>query len=679
MKKRFFNSLICIIMIFVMLPFSLSAVFATEDTAEDAAFDAAAAVMDKINEIGNVTMYSGNKIREARTAYDELPDSDKDCVENLSILTDAESALLRLYAEVADTDHAATYEATGQYIEGLGTPTVGSVGGEWMVICLTRSGRACPDGYYENAAGYIQENINDSEQLHKAKSTDNARVILALTAAGYDVTDVDGHNLLRGLSDMNYLKKQGLNGPIWALIAFDSYAYELPQNENEDAQATREGIISYILEKQISDGGWSIYGKIADPDMTGMAIQALAPYYNTNPDVAAAVERALDCLSAIQHENGGFGSIDGSCSESCAQVIVALTALGIDPEADARFVKNGVSVLDALCMFAIDEGGFAHIQNGGLNGMATEQGYYALASYFRFLAGETSLYDMTDVEIYIEEDPNGSEAIEDSADTEDTEHFEDTEYSEENEYFEDTEYTEDSEYSEDTEYTEDYDADASENDYDEPEDSLPTEGDITEEEVVEEAEVTEKIIFTENTFADVTKDAWYYEAVKYVYENDIMQGTSNGFEPEGEMTRAMLVTVLYKWENPENTENAHSFTDVPKGEWYSDAVMWAAEKNIVNGVSENKFAPDKAVTREQMALILYRYAKMQGYDVNVKADIPCFTDMEDVSDWALDATLWANSVSLVSGTSKTTLSPKDTATRAQVATILMRFCETISK
>lgn len=301
-------------------------------------------------------------------------------------------------------DHKAIYEANISYISSLGTPSVGSTGGEWMVIDLTRSGYDCPDGYYENVVEYVNENINEKEQLHRAKSTDNSRVILALTSAGYDVTDVDGHNLLMGLTDMTYLKKQGINGPIWALIAFDCYGYEIPVNADATEQVTHEKLIAYILEKQLADGGWAMSGNIADPDMTGMAIQSLAPYYNTNPDVRTAIDKAIVCLSEKQYDNGGFGSIDGVCSESCAQVIVALTALGINPETDSRFVKNGVSVVDAMCMFAVEGGGFAHIPNGGINGMATEQAQYALAAYFRFLDGKTSLYDMTDVDVYTKEE-----------------------------------------------------------------------------------------------------------------------------------------------------------------------------------------------------------------------------------------------------------------------------------
>ena len=200
-----------------------------------------------------------------------------------------------------------------------------------------------------------------------------------------------------------------------------------------------------------------------------------------------------------------------------------------------------------------------------------------------------------------------------------------------------------------------------------------------EEEKKEDTEEQVKPAFEENTFTDVKKDDWHYESVKYVYENNLMQGTGNGFEPESKMSRAMLVTVLYRMANPESNQHTHSFKDVPKSEWYSEAVAWAVSNGIVSGISSTEFAPDSDISREQMALIIYRFAKIQNYDVSDKADISDYDDMDDVSDWAVDAICWANKTVLVNGTSKTTLSPKATATRAQVAAILMRFCENIAK
>ncbi|MGN0998998.1 MAG: Ig-like domain-containing protein [Faecousia sp.] len=297
-----------------------------------------------------------------------------------------------------DTDPEKIYRETGSLLSGYEDSKY-VFGTEWVVLGLSRSDLNVPDGYYKSVVEYVKANINSSEQLHRTKSTDNSRLILALTALGYDVTDVGGHNLLVGLNSMRYIQKQGINGPIWALIAFDSHDYEIPAGD-----VTREKLIETILAAQLPDGGWAFSGSKSDSDMTGMALQALAPYYKTNADIKAAVDKALDKLSEMQLADGGFYTYntDGSTyasSESTAQVIVALTALGINPETDARFIKNGYSAMDALCAYAVDGGGFRHLVDGEWNGMATEQGYYALAAYFRFLSGKTSLYDMSDVTI----------------------------------------------------------------------------------------------------------------------------------------------------------------------------------------------------------------------------------------------------------------------------------------
>lgn len=348
-----------------------------------------------IDAIGEVTLTSGDAIAAARAAYDALTDSQKAEVSNYDTLLAAEARLAELKDAAARAAYAENaYQTTGDLLETLGTPNVGSVGGEWMVIGLARSGRTVPDGYYENVVKYVQENCDADERLDENRATDNARVILALTAIGKDVTNVGGHNLLAGLDEMSYVTYQGINGPIWTLIALDSHDYA-PQGD-----VTREKLIDAILGAQLPDGGWDMMGKAADTDITAMAIQALAPYYDTNDAVKAAVDKALDALSAMQNDDGTFSTaFSGKTSESTAQVIVALTALGINPATDSRFIKNGVNAVDGLCSFYVDGGGFRHIASGDLDGMATEQSYYALAAYYRLLAGQTSLYDMSDVTI----------------------------------------------------------------------------------------------------------------------------------------------------------------------------------------------------------------------------------------------------------------------------------------
>ena len=353
---------------------------------------AAKPVEDQIDAIGEVALDSESAIQAARKAYDALTEEQKAEVRNYNVLTAAEAEYARLLAE--QSEHLEKiYETTGDYMSGLGTPGVGSIGGEWMSLGLARSGRTVPTGYYEAVVEYVKANADENERLHRAKVTDNARIILALTAIGKDVTNVGGHNLLKGLDNMAYVQKQGINGPIWTLIALDSHNYAT------SGDVTREKLIQVILDALLPDGGWTLGGDTADADMTAMAIQALAPYYETDATVKAAVDRALDTLSAMQRPDGGFASWGTVNSESCAQVLVALTALGIDPTTDSRFVKNGSTVLGALAGFYVDGGGFRHIAGGGLNGMATEQGYYALAAYYRLLDGKTSLYDMSDVTI----------------------------------------------------------------------------------------------------------------------------------------------------------------------------------------------------------------------------------------------------------------------------------------
>ncbi len=181
-------------------------------------------------------------------------------------------------------------------------------------------------------------------------------------------------------------------------------------------------------------------------------------------------------------------------------------------------------------------------------------------------------------------------------------------------------------------------------------------------------------------FADVAVDAWYADAVQYVYENGMMSGTSETtFSPDLTTTRGMIVTILYRLENEPTVTGTTAFTDVAADQYYANAVAWAAQNGIVSGIDATIFAPNNAITREQMAAILYRYAQFKGYDVSVKADLSVYTDAAQVSTYATDAMAWANGAQLITGTSQTTLTPAGNATRAQVATILMRFCENIAK
>jgi len=285
----------------------------------------------------------------------------------------------------------------------VSNPTLGTGKGEWSILSLARANYPVPSGYYDIYYNNVVKVVTDKEGvLDKAKYTEHSRLILGLTSIGKDVSDVGGYNQLVKLADYKSVISQGLNGPVYALIALDSNNYAIPQVAGINELTTREKLIQYILDKEVKKdtndaGGWTLFGNVPDPDMTAMTVQSLAPYYNKQEAVTAAVDRAMSWLSQAQKGDGGFASSGTVNAESTAQVVVALTELGIDPQKDVRFVKNGKSSIDALLTFALPDGGFKHLATGGANGLATDQGTYALVSYDRFVNGKNRLYDMTDV------------------------------------------------------------------------------------------------------------------------------------------------------------------------------------------------------------------------------------------------------------------------------------------
>ncbi len=181
-------------------------------------------------------------------------------------------------------------------------------------------------------------------------------------------------------------------------------------------------------------------------------------------------------------------------------------------------------------------------------------------------------------------------------------------------------------------------------------------------------------------FVDVDVDDWFYEDVRYTVSAGLFRGTSSTtFSPKNPMSRAMLVTVLYRLEGEPEVNGTSSFTDVKSGTWYSDAVQWAEENHIVNGVGNHLFAPKKSITREQIATILYRYANYKEYDTSNSSDLAGFSDYHRISNYALEAVQWANAEGLMIGRTTTILAPKGTATRAEAAAILHRFMEHVVK
>lgn len=294
------------------------------------------------------------------------------------------------------------YQGTGEHLAAMAeknAPAYGALCGEWMVIGLVRSGQPVDSSVYNRYKSGLVDTVKAKKGvLHDKKYTEYSRVVLALTSLGEDVTDVGGYNLLEPLADFDQTIWQGVNGTIWALIAFDSHDYEIPKAPAGKTQTTREKLINDILSQEVSGGGWSLMGG-ADSDVTGMALQALAPYYKSNSSVKAAVDRAVKKLSSMQLADGTFGTMEKSTSESCSQVVAGLSALGIDCDKDSRFIKNRKSLLQGLLSYYDGSQGFLHVSGNGYDQMATEQAYYAMTAYSRMKNGKTSLYDMTDVAI----------------------------------------------------------------------------------------------------------------------------------------------------------------------------------------------------------------------------------------------------------------------------------------
>lgn len=303
-------------------------------------------------------------------------------------------------------DVSAILDATmAQMAATVTAPAFGTTAGEWTVLSLARGGHYTKDNaYFTDYYARIVETVNETAAsvdmngaLHANKSTENSRLIVALSSIGKDATSVGNWDLVEAYSanGFDWIKKQGLNGTIWALIALDSHNYATSDT------TIRQQCVDAILAAQHNDGGWALTANLtyaSDPDVTGMALQALYPY-RSQAAVAAACEEAFTCLSEMQLDDGGFASGGIPNAESAAQVIVACTTWGINPDTDSRFVKNDQSVVDALLTHYVEaEAAFKHVAGATeTNAMATDQSCYALVAYDRLLNNQPALYDYSDV------------------------------------------------------------------------------------------------------------------------------------------------------------------------------------------------------------------------------------------------------------------------------------------
>ena len=468
----------------------------------------------------------------------------------------------------------------------------------WIVFDLVRSGQKDADSFLEELVNTIivKEGVLSTRP---GNYSNYAKTVLTLTAYGLDASNIGGYNLIEAISKYGSVIPQGVNGVIYALLALDSGNYEITIPDNYPA-VTRNTYINAILNEQLEDGGWDYGNKNADPDMTAMAIQALAPYYDSNEKVKTAGDKALTTLSEdLQQEDGGFQYADGryeESSESTSMVILALTAMGINPATDPRFVKSGGSPIDNLYSYAVEGQGFKHLASGRMDNLATEQAFRALTAYYRLVEGKTSIYDMTDV------------------------------------------------------------------------------GELS------------------PVFTDVRNpDAWYFDTVYEIAKTRNSNGTAlmsgygganaGKFGPADPLTRQDFAIILYRLaDEPAIPDLINPFTDTSESGYYYNSVLWAKGENVIAGYNDGRFGVGDKITREQVATILYRFAKdylkIDTLEALEAGDLSKFKDGKAVSSWAAEALTWATGAGVISGKDNgTRVDARGNAARAEIAAMILRFIE----
>ena len=525
---------------------------------------------------------------------------------------------LTIPAAGVGTDLQSLVNGTAKYmLSAVKAPEPGDVGGEWAVLGLARSGYTVPDGYFEGYYSKLEAYVKEKQGvLHRRKYTDYSRVIITLSALGKDARNVGGYNLLTPLGDYDKTIWQGLNGPIWALIALDSANYDMPKNSEAKTQATRQMYVDCILDAELDEGGWTLSRRSsadpADPDITGMALQALAKYQDQER-VAAAIDRALTCMSKKQDNAGGFTSWGTTNCESTVQVLVGLCELGIGWN-DERFVKNGHTLLDNILSFRTSVGGFNHVSDGsdGNNQMTAEQGFYALVAALRFEKGKNSLYRMSDA-ISIGSAPT-------------------------------------------------------------TEVRAPGTGLEGKNRDVTPRSITKPGI----TFNDV-KNSSNKVAIEALAAREIINGMGDGtFAPNATMTRAQYATITVKALGLTPQTNS-KFKDVPANAWYAAYVGTASTYGIVKGVSDTEFNPNGTITRQEAAVMTIRAAKLCGLDTTMsdaeQNDVLCeYMDYRQIATWAKESMAYCYWNEILN-TDDLNAEPKREILRCEVAEMLYRMLQ----
>jgi len=506
---------------------------------------------------------------------------------------------------------------------------VGEIGGEFAVIGLARSNFNVPDSFFENYFRTLTQYVRaNSGALDARVNSTYSRIILAVTAAGFDPRDVAGYDITVPLGDFNRTIWQGINGATWALIALDSLDYPVPRNENAARQATREMYIAEILRRQTHDGGWNLVagarGSVeptdrADTDITGMVLQALANYQDRG-DVREATDRALARLSQMQTAQGGFESWAGYMTvESAAQVLVGLSALGVAID-DTRFVKNGYTIVDNILMFQNANGSFRHtLDSTTQNQLSTEQAFYALVAAQRNAEGRNSLYRMSDRVV------RGEIANDESIQGIDT----------------------------------------------------PPEANAPIGLPNRHADVRIVPVSAPNrTFSDIQGHT-NQKAIEALASRGIINGVSEtAFVPDTTMTRAEFAAIVTRGLGLP-LRAASVFTDVPSSAWYAMVVGTAHYYEIVRGISADEFNPHGTITRQEAAVMITRAARLSGMniiraDVEIRDTLAIFGDQSAVAPWARESLTFCFNTGILDDYAFY-IEPNRAVSRGEIAEMLYRM------
>lgn len=448
---------------------------------------------------------------------------------------------------------------TAEYIyEKASQPSVSSVGGEWALIGLVRSGYDLPEDYGGKYISALTELLDEKNGELSRKCTDYSRALIALAALGKPFGIVGKYNLLEKLDDVSRVTSQGLNGSIWALIALNACGSN---------SAVVENYINIIISRQNTDGGWSVSDGASDPDMTAMALTALAPYKEKYADT---VGNGVAFLRNAIDENGLFSYGATKSSESSSQVIIALCSLGISP---SEFSKSGgKSAFYGFESFKNSDGGFRHTnETDNSNQMASEQALLAYAAFDRFESGNSPIFDMSDID---------SEAFSDISDINGRDKIEylakrGTISGKANGVFAPDDF-------------------------------------ITRAEFATIA-VNALGIAAESVsrFSDVTADDWFFGTVSAAYNHGIVSGVSETeFLPNELINREQAAVMLMGAAEvcgagaSENVDVPYFFGGFRISDWAAEAFDFCVKRGVFENTDGN-FKPEKSVTRAEMAVMIY--------------------------------------------------------------------------